>query len=696
MKFRNLFGAKRAKATVPHTAAQELLRRAITLHDDGLLADASSTYQAVLALERQNWDASIAVASIALQTGDLEAAVQLYSALVESRPDFAEGYYKRANAYNRLGRWPAALFDYDRATSLDPKYASAFCNRGTVLERLERWDEALASYDRALDLNPTDALAHYNRAGTLRQLGRSEEAIRGYDQAIALNGAYLEAYVNRGHLLHKLLRHEAAAESYRQALELGSMPAPDLRGGAPSGLRPELRYLLGLKRHVQMQICDWDGMNTDLQHIADALRAGLLVTQPLPALTMFDEPALHRVAAETWIREEAPADASLGVISPRPKTAKIRLGYFSSDFRSHPVANVVAGLFEHHDRARFAVTAFAYGPESNDQMTARLSKAFDDFVDVRRLSDFEVAKMARSMGIDIAVNLNGITEHCRSRVFALRAAPIQINYLGYPGTMGTEYMDYMIADGVVIPRVLQRWYVERIIYLPGSFMPFDSRSAIAGRLFKREELDLPPAGFVFCCFNTCSKFTPEVFDCWMRVLKRTENSVLWLAPTNPAAAANLRKEASRRGIDARRLIFAHRIESFPEHLARLRAADIFLDTFPYNAHSTSLDALFAGLPILTYAGKSFASRVAASLLLAINMPELIAASLAEYEDTAVALACDPARFREMRKMLAAKRLESPIFDTARYARDLEAAYEVVYDRHHAGERPAHVNEHLLI
>jgi len=420
------------------------------------------------------------------------------------------------------------------------------------------------------------------------------------------------------------------------------------------------------------------------------------VTQPLPALTLLDEPTLHRVAAEIWIREEAPADASLGVIRRGPKALKIRLGYFSSDFRSHPVATLVAGLIEHHDRARFEVTAFAFGPESNDQLTVRLSKAFDDFVDVRRLSDFEVAKMARAMGVDIAVNLNGMTEHCRTRIFALRAAPIQINYLGYPGTMGTGYMDYIIADSVVIPRMLQRGYAEKIIYLPWSFMPFDSRNSIADRLFKREELGLPPDGFVFCCFNTCSKLTPELFDCWMRILKRAENSVLWLAPTNPTAAANLCKEASRRGIDGRRLIFAQRIESFPEHLARLRAADVFLDTFPYNAHSTSLDALYAGLPLLTHAGKSFASRVAASLLLAVNMPELIAGSLTAYEDMAVALTCDPARVREMREMLAAKRLELPIFNTVRYARDLEAAYQAVYDRHHAGDQPAHVNEHLLI
>jgi protein O-GlcNAc transferase len=303
-----------------------------------------------------------------------------------------------------------------------------------------------------------------------------------------------------------------------------------------------------------------------------------------------------------------------------------------------------------------------------------------------------VAALARELGIDIAIDLNGFTAHCRTRIFALRAAPIQINFLGYPGTLGAGFMDYLIADGMVVPREQQRHYAEKIAYLPGSFLPFDSRYAIADRTFSREELGLPSKGFVFCCFNTSYKILPEVFDRWMRILSRTGTSVLWLQQGGEAVAGNLRREAARRGIDGGRLIFAGRMESLPEHLARLRAADLFLDTFPYNAHATALDALWAGVPVLTYPGESFASRVAASLVRTVGLPELIAASPSQYEETAVELAADPVRLGQLRRRLALR--DTSLFDTEHYTRKLEAAYETIYARHHSGSSPAHINEHL--
>ena len=676
MKIRDLLRSKRSRAL------------------DSAAPAATEASSASTTSVAQNWASMNALASSALQSGALEEAIQRYSALIEHRPDFAEGHYKLGNAYNRLGRWSEALADYDRAVALDPQYANAFCNRGTVLERLERWDEALASYDRALALNPGDAFACYNRAGILRELKRFDEAIAGYDQAIALNSGYVEAYVNRGHLLLKLSRQAQAAASYGKAIELSPYPThPDSAGGS-GVLRPEQRYLPGLRRQALMQICDWQGMDADLEQIAVGLRTQLPMTLPLAALAMLPDPALHRAAAESWIREESPPDFALGTIPPRPRSSKIRVGYFSADFRTHPVAYLTAGLFEQHDRSRFELTAFAFGPEANDPMRARMSKAFDRFLDVDHRTDVEVATLARELGIDIAVNLNGITEFSRSRIFALRAAPLQLNYLGYPGTMGASFMDYLIADGVIVPRAQQRDYSERILYLPGSFMPFDSGYPIAARQFTRQELGLPDTAFVYCCFNNSFKLTPGVFGAWMRILARRPDSVLWLSHTNAVAVGNLRKEASQRGIDGRRLVFAERLDSLPEHLARLRSADLFLDTFPYNAHATALDALWAGVPVLTYAGESFASRVAASLMSAVGLPELITRSLSEYEDLAVGLATDPERLRHIRATLAQNRSTTSLFDTALYAKNLEAAYETIYDRYLSGAAPGHVNEHF--
>jgi predicted O-linked N-acetylglucosamine transferase (SPINDLY family) len=302
--------------------------------------------------------------------------------------------------------------------------------------------------------------------------------------------------------------------------------------------------------------------------------------------------------------------------------------------------------------------------------------------------------MARDLGIDIGIDLNGFTGHSRSKIFALRAAPIQVAFLGYPGTMGAGFMDYLIADGTVVPRAQRAHYVEKIAYLPDSFLPFDSSDAIADKTFTREELKLPPAGFVFCCFNNSYKILPAVFDRWMRILARTENSVLWLQQADAAVAANLRQEASRRGIDGARLIFADRISSLPEHLARLRAANLFLDTFPYNAHATALDALWAGVPLLTYPGDSFASRVAASLLRTVGLPELIAGSPLQFEEKAVELAADPVQLGQLRRKLAGR--DTPLFDTGKYTKNLEAVYKVMYERHHSGLPPADINDELAI
>jgi predicted O-linked N-acetylglucosamine transferase (SPINDLY family) len=349
-------------------------------------------------------------------------------------------------------------------------------------------------------------------------------------------------------------------------------------------------------------------------------------------------------------------------------------------------------LFERHDHARFEVTAFAFGPETNDAIVSRLAKAFDRFIDVRQKSDFEVVALARDLGIDIAVDLNGFTGHSRTKIFALRSAPIQIGFLGYPGTMGAEFIDYLIADGTVVPRAQRGHYVEKIAYLPGTFLPFDSSYAIADRTFAREELGLPPGGFVFCCFNNSYKILPDVFDRWMRILRRTENSVLWLQQAEATAAANLRQQASLRGIDGARLIFADRIASLPEHLARLRVADLFLDTFPYNAHATAFDALWAGVPLLTYPGESFASRVAASLLRTVGLPQLVAGSPLQYEEKAIELAADPVQLGHLRRKLAVR--DTPLFDTERYTRNLEAVYEAMYERHHSGSPPADINDDL--
>jgi predicted O-linked N-acetylglucosamine transferase (SPINDLY family) len=730
----------------------ELFQEAQNLHQAGQLAEAIELYTLCLERAPDRAEAFYKRANALNSLGRPDPALEDYDRAISLSPSYAYALCNRGSVLERLGRKEEALASYDRAIDLDPEdslthynrgsvlkdlkryaealasyesaialngnFAEAYVNRGNVLQELRRYEVAIDSFERALALNPTIAQAFQGRGICLHTLRRLEPALADYNKAIALKPDLAEAFLNRGNLLAELDRHAEATTDYQRASELMPDPATyqalaaslvrikrfDLAIASldkATAMDPHSKYLLGTSRSTRMHACVWDGLDEDLKQIFKDVSERRPVCNPMTLASLMDSPTLLRSATETWIEEQIEGSceedrrriAEISPPHPRPqRSAKIRIGYFSADFRAHPVAYLTAGLFERHDRANFETTAFAFGPETSDAILSRLAKGFDRFIDVRHKSDLEVARLARDLNIDIAVDLNGFTAHCRTRIFALRAAPVQINFLGYPGTMGAEFIDYLIADGTVVPREQQAHYVEKIAYLPGSFLPFDSSYSIADRTFTREELGLPPSGFVFCCFNNSYKILPEVFDRWMRILSRTENSVLWLQQADGMVAANLRQEASRRGIDGRRLIFADRMQSVHEHLARIGAADLFLDTLPYNAHATALDALWAGVPLLTYPGESFASRVASSLLSTAGLHELIARSPSQYEEKALELAADPVRLGRLRSKLALR--DAPLFDTERYTRNLEAVYQAIHERHRAGLPPAHISEHL--
>ncbi|HTB88136.1 MAG TPA: tetratricopeptide repeat protein, partial [Steroidobacteraceae bacterium] len=594
-----------------------------------------------------------------------------YNRCIEINPRIYYAYLNRGNVFRKKKKLDMALADCNRAIETDPANADAYCNRGILLIDLRQWDTAFASLNRAIELNPDHAEAHCNRGQLLAILMRTEAAIASFDTAIALKPDYAEAFRNRGDALVDLKQYVAAIASYDQAILL----------------EPDFPYLRGGRRHTAMYICDWRDIESDVDRLIAGIDADAKVAPPFTVLALLDSARLQHRAAQIWVHEQYPAENSLPAILPHPASDKIRLGYFSGDFRDHPVALLAAEILDAHDRSRYELIGFSFGPGTQNDVRRRLERAFDRFIDVRDKSDQEIALLARSLNIDIAVDLGGHTGYSRTRVFALRAAPIQVNYLGYPGTMGADYMDYLVGDRLVIPEEQRRHYTEKIVYLPNSFLPHDSSRAIATTVFTRENLGLPPTSFVFCCFNNNHKITPHTFDIWMRILKRVENSVLWLSRNDPMAASNLRQEALRRGIDGERLIFADRMSSLPEHLARQRVADLFLDTLPYNAHATALDALLAGLPVLTCVGEGFVSRVAASLLNAIEMPELITTTPTQYENLAVHLATNPRHLDDIRQKLARNRLKTPLFDTKALTRHLEAAYTKMYERYLANLPP---------
>jgi predicted O-linked N-acetylglucosamine transferase (SPINDLY family) len=445
-----------------------------------------------------------------------------------------------------------------------------------------------------------------------------------------------------------------------------------------------------MRLYIKRLLCDWENIESECRQLVAFVVRGLKVAPPFAMLAISGSPAVQKQAAEIYVRDKHPESSTAAAIPRRPRHNRIRIGYFSADYYKHAMSFLMAELYEQHDRSRFEILGFAFGPNKFDEMSKRISSAMDQFLDLRSMPDREAAELSRKLEVDIAVDLNGFTNNCRPGIFAERAAPTQVNYLGYPGTMGANYIDYLVADHTLVPESEQRHYSEKIICLPDTYQVNDSLRSISTKSCARASEGLPESAFVFCCFNNAYKISPSVFDIWMRVLGRVEGSVLWLMEDSPWAVDNLRKEARRRGIAPDRLVFA---KSLPvaEHLARQRLADLFLDTLPYNAHTTASDALWAGLPVLTRTGDTFASRVAASLLRAVGLPELITATESEFEELAVDLAHNPQRLQALRHRLQQNNRTAPLFDCRSFTRHLEAAYSAIYERYHAGLPPDHIH-----
>ena len=530
------------------------------------------------------------------------------------------------------------------------------------------------SYAKALSINPDYAYALNNLGVVFNRLGKLDEANNCLELALKINPSYAEAYSNRGNLMTDFARYEEALNDYQKAYKL----------------QPDIDYMLGNILNTKMYICIWDELTEQIDELLLKINKDDKVIGPFAALTITDDPALQKKVTEIYVNDKFPISNSLRKIGRYPKHKKIRIGYFSADFREHPVSTLTAELYEIHDRSHFEVYAFSYGPDTKDKMNLRIKAGVDHFYDVRMMSHKDVVLLSRSLEIDIAIDLGGYTQHSRAEVLLMSAAPIQVNYLGYSGTMGSEFMDYIIADNIIIPEESKHYYSEKITYLPNSFMVNDTKIEVSKRSFTRQKAGLPSIGFVFCCFNNHYKILPKVFSSWMRILSQVDGSVLWLSEANKTIIENLINEAENNGIDQERLIFAPRLEFIEDHLSRVKLADLFIDTLPYNAHATTSDALRMGLPVLTCVGKSFASRVAASLINAVGLPELITTTQQEYEALAIDLATYPKKLKAIKDKLTQNLPSAPLYDTPLFTRHLESAYKTMYNRYHEGLEPDHI------
>ncbi|MDB5733982.1 MAG: repeat-containing protein [Alphaproteobacteria bacterium] len=652
--------------------AQEIERmraQATLLHRAGKLGDAERFYAGILNLYGTDIEALHMLGVLRLQQGRAQEAFAILDGLAARAPVHAEIRTHRGLVLQELGRAQEAMDDFDAALALKPDNAMTLLYRANLLMDAGLLPQAVENYDRLLAYAPQNAEAWFRRGSALWQLDRARDAVDSYDQALAADPGHFRASFNKGTALLHLNRHAEAFAAFEHA----------------RALAPNHRYMLGGLAGAllgQAELARWPAYQAQL---TDAVGEHSTVIPPLTFLPFCDDGLLRRACSDMFVADRVPAGLAPLWTGERYDHKRIRIAYLSADFQQHATASLMAGLIAAHDRARFEITAISFGPDDGSEMRARLVAAFDHFEDVQGRSDADVARFLRDGAFDIAVDLKGHTEGARPGILAYRPCPVQVNFLGYPGTVAS-WLDYVLGDAVALPFAHQPFYHEKIVHLPHCYQPNDPARAIARATPTRAQAGLPQQGFVFCCFNAPWKINPTQFDLWMRLLAEIPGSVLWLLEANADMPRSLRSAAKAKGIDPARLIFAPPLAP-DAHLARHRLADLFLDTLPYNAHTTASDALWAGLPVLTQAGNQFDGRVAASLLCAAGIAELVTHSSADHEALALALARDPQRLAAIRGRLAANRDRSPLFDAAQYCRHIEAAYVRMVEMCRAGAMP---------
>ena len=636
--------------------AEAHAHRGNVLRELNRFEEALASYDKAISLKGNFAEAYVNRGNALRELKRINEALASYDKAISLKDNFAEAHAHRGNILSELNRFEEALASYDKAISLKGNFAEAYVNRGNVLRELKRINEALASYDSAIALKPNLVEAHCNRGNALRDLKRIEDALTSYDKAISLKNDYAEPRFNRGNLFLELNRYDQALKSFQQTINL----------------KPNYQFLLGITQQTSMYLCDWNQFDEILDAIKKTIIERKYSCTPFSIVGLLDDPELQKQCSIMYSKIRCP-DLSKEIDNFHSNKEKPRIAYFSADFHDHATMHLIMDVFRNHDRSKFDFYAFSFGPDTTDLWRAEVKNLFTQFIDVRDKSDQEIAQLAKTLCIDIAIDLKGYTRHSRPKIFSYRAAPIQINYLGYPGTMGSKSIDYIIADKFIIPEESQNFYTEKVLYLPNCYQPNMKKRIVSEKKFSRNDFDLPEDGVIYCSFNNAYKITPNIFEIWIEILKCVDNSVLWLLVTNSTAKENLKVFANSKGIDTSRLIFA---DSLPieEHLSRLPLADIFLDTFPCNAHTTASDAIRMGLPLITIAGQSFPSRVAASILKTAHLENLIVNDEKSYKDLAIKLGNNRIELNIVKNQLKTLINTSSLFDPIQYTRDLEYIY----------------------
>ena len=634
-----------------------LFNKAKKLHIDGKIKDAQIIYLKLLKYHSNNSNLLFLLATTYVQLKHYSKGKELINKSLQINSNLPESYNGRGIIFAEEGDYLNAIKDYDKAISLKHDYFDANLNKAVALKDISKFNEAIEYFEICIKLRPNDFKIYINLGNLYRDLRKYNAAYRCYTQAIKLNQNFAEAYSNRGDLLESYLKQfEKAIEDYGKALRINK----------------NLDYIKGKILYTKMILHDWEDYDQEIKFIKDDIKNKKKTIYPFPHALLIDDPDQQKKITELYLENNNLTPSKINISL---KKEKIIIGYFSAEFHNHAVMHLMLDVFKNHNKSEFKIYGFSIGP-TKDQWTEKVKGYFDEFIDVSHMSDTEIKSLSKKLELDIAINLTGHTFNARNSIFFNQVAPKQINYLGYPGTMGSNFYDYIIADKIVIPEENKKYFSESVIYLPNCYQANQERVEISNINLNKKDLGLPQDKFIFGCFNNSYKITPVIFKSWMNILKRCESSILWLLQNQKIGSQNLWKEAEKQGVKKERIIFAERVP-VKEHLKRLEFMDLFLDTFPYNAHTTASEAIRAGVPILTLKGKSFPSRVASSILTNVGLENLIVSNLEDYETKAISLAKNFKEIESLKKYLAQDKNLSKLFDSKAFTKDLEKIYKKI-------------------
>jgi len=631
---------------------EEIFNKAKKLHLSGNINGAKKLYLELIEIDRDNFLFQNLLGTTLLQLKKYDEAIKHFDISIKLNPSFAASFANKGIAHAEKKQYQEAISNYDKAINLKKNFYDAYLNKGIALKNIHKYKDALKYFEFCIKINHDDPKIYSNLGNLFLEQKSFKEALKAYDKAISLQGEFAEAYSNRGEANQQLGNFKQAIADYAKALKINN----------------NLDYVHGKILHAKMHINDWKNFDDQIENLKTGIKNKKKIIPSFPLLALIDDPKLHKKVAIKHSKGEI-----LNITHNRHKSKKIKLGYFSADFRSHPVLELMLDVFKNHDKSLFEIYGF-YHYSQKDEMTNTASKYFDKFFYCADLSDNEIADLSRNNNIDIAIDLTGYTANGRNNIYCYDPAPIKINYLGYPGTMGSACYDYIIADEIVLPKSENKNFVENVIHLPECYLPNQAKiEKIDQIFFTKKDLGLPEDSLVFGSLHNNYKITPHIFNSWMKILKNTKNSILWLLQNNDLVAKNINLEAQKHGIEKNRIFFAKRVSS-SHHIQRLKVIDLFLDTFPYNAHITAQQAIRMGVPVLTIKGRSFASRVASSILNSVNLQELITTNINSYTNLAIEIANNKKKLKKLKDHLSQPKIIKKLNDTKKFTKDFEKIF----------------------